>query len=48
MKVNYKKFIEVSKWLVAYDTLNILGKLWFWVQSPLAYKKFKKRSGGKF
>lgn len=42
MKLSFKKFIEVSKWLTKYKDKTFFYKLKFYIESPFRFKLFKK------
>lgn len=43
--MDYKKFVEASKFVTGYDKMNLFKKLVFNIEAPIKYKKFKKNFG---
>ena len=41
-KLNYKKFIDLSKYVTNFSKMRAKEKLIFYVEAPFRYRKFKK------
>lgn len=41
-KLTYKKFIDISKYVVGFSRLNFFGRLLFYLEAPIRYLKFGK------
>lgn len=39
--ISFKKFMQISKWMINFSEKNLIQKLQFYIESPFRYKLFR-------